>query len=146
MTWILFPISTLNGVHKEGKPVQIGLRDIVLARREALVTAANVVIADFQREAGRVRNTRERYAEPAEATVEPAPADVAAPEVMERHRARRTAPASRPASGTWEARRKPDIHIRDWARAQPEFSGRVGERGRIPADIKEAYNAREASG
>jgi hypothetical protein len=135
MSWVLFPLSTLSK-----------LRDITEARRNALVTAANIVVADFQREASRVRNTRERPEPAAEASEEAAPADVAPPEVIAAHRARRTAPASRPASGTWEAKRKPDIHIREWARAQPEFNGRVGERGRIPADIKEAYNAREASG
>jgi hypothetical protein len=131
MTWILFPLSTLNK-----------LRDITLARRGALVTAANVVVADFQREAAKVRNTRERIEPAVEASEEAAEADVAPAEVLERHRARRTAPAN----GTWEAKRKPDIHIREWARAQPEYKGRVGERGRIPADIKEAYRAKEASG
>jgi Protein of unknown function (DUF2637) len=131
MTWILFPLSTLNQ-----------LRTITLARRGALVTAANVVVADFAREAARTKNTRERIerAEPA------AEAEVVAPEVLAEHRERRTAKPTRPATGTWEARRKPDIHIRDWARSQPEFRDRVGERGRIPADIKEAYNSREASG
>jgi len=120
MTWVLFPMSTTNQ-----------LREIALARRGALVTAANIIIADFQREANRVHNTRERP-ESAEVVRE---AGVTDPSVMERHRQRRTA------SGNWEAIRKPDIHIRDWARNQPEYRGRIGERGRIPADIKEAYGA-----
>ena len=136
MSWVLFPLSTLSK-----------LRDITEARRNALVTAANIVVADFQREASRVRNTRERIEPSAEATSEPAEADVAPADVIEKHRQRRTATPA--ASGTWEAKRKPDIHIREWARSRPEYAGRVGERGRVPADIKLAYNLahpKEASG
>jgi len=137
MTWLLFPLSTLNGVHKEGKPEQMGLRDIVLARRQALITAANVVVGDFQRQTSRVRNTREVIEEPAEEFTErrqeQREADVAEPDVMARHRARRE---SRPPSTAAHA---PKADMRRWAKAQPEYRGRVGDHGRIHQDIQEAY-------
>jgi hypothetical protein len=134
-SWFLFPLATLSS-----------FRDIVKARSEALKTAGLTVISDFQAEVSRLRNTRERI----EPLPRPAPerereADVAAPEVLERHRQRRTedkAPGSRnaaPAHGSWAARHKPEIRMREWALQQSAFRARVGQRGRLPADIKEAY-------
>jgi hypothetical protein len=134
MTWILFPFSTINQ-----------LRDITLARRAALVSAANVVVADFARETSRVRNTRERVAEPVQ-PVEPAAeadAEVAGPEVIREHRERRNTAPSRPAATAPAATgaHSPVKHIREWAWAQPEYRDRVGRHARIHADIKEAYYA-----
>jgi hypothetical protein len=131
-SWILFPLSTLGS-----------FREIVEARSNALKTAGLTVITDFQAEVGRLRNTRERI-EPARP--EPArEADVAAPEVMERHRERRTEdapPAAKrtaPARGSWAQRHSPEIRMREWALQQSAYRARVGQRGRLPADIKEAY-------
>jgi hypothetical protein len=134
MTWALFPLSTLNQ-----------LRSITLARRAALVTAANVVVGDFQRQTSRVRNTREVISEPAAATTEPAEAaveheaQVADEEVLKQHRARH---ASRPASASgsgWSKAHSPKARMREWAKAQPQYEGRVGDHGRIHADIQDAY-------
>jgi hypothetical protein len=134
-SWLLFPLRTLND-----------FREIVAARREALKLAGLTVIGDFAHETSRLRNTRERI-EPAR----PEPkedAEVIKPEVLEEHRERRhTAPKAR--NGSWAKRHSPELHIREWARADPEWRHRVGERGRVPADVKEAYRVahpEEASG
>ena len=72
-------------------------------------------------------------------------ADVAAPEVMEEHRERRrenkppAAPRTHAAKGSWAQRHSPEIRMREWALQQSAFRARVGSRGRLPADIKEAY-------
>jgi hypothetical protein len=131
-SWVLFPFATLNS-----------FRDIIKARSSALKTAGMTVIADFQAEVSRLRHTRERI-EPLPRT-EPREADVAAPEVMEEHRERRREskpPAARsrpPARGSWAERHSPEIRMREWALQQSAFRARVGQRGRLPADIKEAY-------
>jgi hypothetical protein len=133
MTWILFPLSTLNK-----------LRDITKARREALVMAANVVVADFARAASKTRNTRESIAEPAaqapepaqEPTADPAPerdAEVAAPEVLEQHRERRRTASDPHGNG----RRRPKAHMRTWLKANGHSD--LGDYGRIPADLQEEY-------
>lgn len=132
MTWALFPLSTLNQ-----------LRGITLARRAALVTAANVVVGDFQRQTSRVRNTREPIAEPAEAVAEAAEptaeAKVADEDVLRKHRERHAA-RPRPASGTeWHKAHSPKARMRAWAKAQPQYADRVGEHGRIHQDIQDAY-------
>lgn len=134
MTWCLFPLSTLTQ-----------LRTITLARRGALVTAANVVVADFQRQTSRVRNTREAIAEPAAASAEPqdvreepaheAEADVVSEDVLREHRAKH---AARPAAGAAHA---PKAGMRAWAKAQPQYADRVGDHGRIHQDIQDAYRA-----
>lgn len=135
MTWILFPFSTLNK-----------LRDITKARREALVLAANVVVADFARAASRTRNTRESTAEPAvqaaepaqEATAGPVPereAEVAEPAVMEEHRERRRTSQADPHGN---GRRRPKAHMREWLKANGHAD--LGDYGRIPADLQEEYN------
>jgi hypothetical protein len=139
-TWLYFPLSTNNAK-----------RDIILARREALSTAGKTVIAEFVREATKVKNTRERIPqappeapEVLEATGTDDDTTVVPPDEMVKHRERRTAsPGGR---SDWSRRHKPDIHVRDWARAQPEYKDRVGERGPIPADIKEAYAAANGGG
>lgn len=127
MSWILFPLSTLNK-----------LRDITVARRDALVAAATTVVADFRREAERVRNTRERVSEPAPAPQEPADPAVVEPEsVLQAHRARREASGS---TGTgWAQAHSPKARMRAWAKSQPEYAHRVGDHGRIHADIQEAF-------
>jgi hypothetical protein len=130
MTWFLFPLSTMSA-----------LRTITQARRAALVTAANVVVADFQRQSARVKNTREPVAlEPAEtaeeATVEIYDAKVAEPEVMREHRARHAArPRPQAASGA----HAPKAAMRAWAKSQPQYASRVGDHGRIHQDIQDAY-------
>jgi hypothetical protein len=141
MTWILFPFSTLNK-----------LRDITKARREALVMAANVVVADFARAASRTRNTRETIAEPAaersepaqERTADPASdreAEVAAPEVLEEHRERRRTAADPHGNG----RRRPKAHMRTWLKEHGHTD--LGDYGRIPASLQEEYRkAHERSG
>lgn len=131
-SWFLFPFKTLNA-----------FRDIVQARSNALKQGGLTVIADFQSEVSRLRNTRERI-EPLPRSEPARDADVASPEVMEEHRKRRTeskAPGERraPAKGSWAERHSPEIRIREWALQQPPFRPRVGSRGRLPADIKEAY-------
>jgi hypothetical protein len=139
MTWLLFPLSTLTQ-----------LRTITLARRAALVTAANVVVADFQRATSRVRNTRERYEEAAADATEPSrpipaaepDAKVADEDVMREHRARharKPEAAARAARTEWARSHSPKARMREWAKAQPQYEGRVGEHGRIHADIQEAY-------
>ncbi len=133
MSWLLFPLSTLNQ-----------LREITLARRTALVTAANVVIGDFQRETTRTRNTRERIAEPAEPAMEHE-ASVVSPDVVEQHRRARQAsparPASRPASGVASSGRskRPKDLMRAWLKANghPE----LGDFGRIPRDWQAEFYA-----
>ena len=125
MSWLLFPFSTLNQ-----------LRDITKARRAALVIVANTVVADFQAQATKVKNTRESIAAPAPAASEPVhDAEIAPPEVLEAHRARRTVPAARtspaatvPANGN----RTPKAGMRAWLKANghPE----LGDYGRIPSD------------
>jgi hypothetical protein len=132
-SWALFPLKTYHSA-----------RDIVIARTNALKTAGLTVIADFQAETSSLRRTRER--------VEPLPrqepardADVVAPEVMEEHRSRHREdrPPARtqaaPARGSWAQRHSPEIKMREWALQQSAFRARVGQRGRLPADIKEAY-------
>jgi hypothetical protein len=135
--WALFPLATLSD-----------LRDIVVARSKALQTVALTLADEFQREARAVRNVRERIepapAEPAEPAQERT-GDVVDPEVLREHRQRRQA-APAPRSGTWAQRHSPDRHIRDWALDQPEYRGRVGRRGPLPDDVKEAYENREKSG
>jgi len=131
-SWFLFPFATLNS-----------FREIVQARSNALKTAGLTVITDFQAEVGRLRNTRERI-EPLPRT-EPREAVVTDPEVMERHRERRSeskapaAPKATPARGSWAERHSPEIRMREWALQQSAFRARVGQRGRLPKDIKEAY-------
>jgi len=135
MTWLLFPLSTLSA-----------LRDLTKARRAALVTAANVVVGDFARQAARVRNTRESIGEPAVAATEPheAEAEVVAEDVMREHRARHAAGRTPKARATaersdWARAHSPKARMRAWAKSQPEYEGRVGEHGRMPLDIQEAY-------
>lgn len=132
-SWFLFPFATLNS-----------FREIVQARSNALKTAGLTVITDFQAEVGRLRNTRERI-EPLPRTEPAKDADVADPEVLEEHRRRRTEskpPGSQrtaPARGSWAERHSPEIRMREWALQQSAFRARVGQRGRLPRDIKEAY-------
>jgi len=136
-SWILFPFRTLND-----------FREIVQARSNALKQGGLTVIADFTTEVSRLRHTRERI-EPLPRTQAPEreqEADVAAPEVMEQHRERRreSKPPARgerkaPARGSWAERHSPEIRMREWALQQSAFRARVGQRGRLPADIKEAY-------
>jgi Protein of unknown function (DUF2637) len=129
MSWLLFPLSTLGQ-----------LRDITLARRAALVTAANVVVADFQRETAKVRNTRERISEPPPPHEQEQDADVVTEDEMRDRRERHAASAT----STVHA---PKAHMRRWAKQQPEFRDRVGDHGRLHADIQEAYRkAHEQSG
>jgi len=137
MAWLLFPLSTL------GK-----LRDITIARRDALVAAATTVVNDFRREADRVRNTRERVSEPAPAPQEAADPAVVEPEsVLREHREHRE---QRRASGYSDTRTRhsgsqsphsPVRHIRDWLRNQPEWKDRVGTHGRILPEGVDAYYA-----
>lgn len=127
-SWILFPLRTYSE-----------LRDIVQARREALKAAAQTVIEEFRREAIRVRNVREPIpAAPPEPDRE-READVAAPDVLEKHRERRQQKPRAPRDGSWAKRHSPEIHIREWALEQSAYRSRVGRRGRLPADITEAY-------
>jgi len=131
-SWSLFFLSTLNA-----------LRDVTLARREALKTVALQVASDFRREADRTRNTRERI-EPVADVIELEPtadgATVAPEHVMAEHRARHAAGTSRrPHSGSWAQRHSPEREIKDWARTQPAFRDQVGQRGKTPARIKEAF-------
>jgi len=135
-TWVLFPLSTLNA-----------FRDVALARREALKIVALQVASDFRREADKIRNTRERI-EPAmpepvelERTGTDDDAVVEPPEVLERHRQRHASGGGsrKPRDGSWAARHSPERQIKDWARGQAAYRDRVGQRGRTPADIKEAY-------
>jgi len=126
MAWLLFPLSTLGR-----------LRDIVVARRDALMAAAHTVVGDFRREADRVRNTRERIVP--EPVQEPAadPAVVEPESVLREHRERRTASGS---GGTaWAQTHSPKARMRAWARARPEYAHRVGLHGRIHQDIQDAY-------
>jgi hypothetical protein len=146
-TWMYFPLSTLNAK-----------RELILARRGALSAAANVVVDEFIRESTKVRNTRERperaseparsepASEPAASARKPATgeAEVIGQETVAKHRRQR---AER---SPWLERHSPDFGKREWARQQPEFRGRVGERGKLPADIVDAWKAahpeEEASG
>jgi hypothetical protein len=132
--WILFPLKTLTDY-----------KDILVARTKALQTVALTVAEEFMRDARSVRNVRERI-EPVPAPVlepaggpEPAPTvagEVVRPDFKHHEPRPRTAPAR---DGTWAQRHKPDIAIREWALDQSAYRGRVGRRGPIPADIKEAY-------
>lgn len=131
-SWALFPFKTYHS-H----------RDIVIARTRALQTAGLTVIADFQAETSSLRRTRERI-EP-ERRQEQREAEVVGEDVMEEHRRKhrddktpaRTAKA--PARSSWAERHSPEIKIREWALQQQAFRARVGQRGRLSADIKEAY-------
>jgi hypothetical protein len=140
MTWILFPISTLDK-----------FREIVVARRGALIIAANTVTADFTREASRVRNTREdvRAApRPSSLAVAEEEAEVVDQTVVEEHRQRRQHPAPRPAPrpitvipgavSTGRRKRPKDI-MRQWLKANghPE----LGDFGRIPLPMQEEFYA-----
>lgn len=135
--WMLFPLATLDD-----------LRDLTESRSGALKTVAETVIAEFQREATRIHGVRERI-EPLPAP-QPAPeltpagaepnaertADVTPPDVLREHRQRRTAGDGRT---EWHKNHAPGLHIRNWARSQPQFRHRVGVRGVLPDDIKQAY-------
>ena len=104
---------------------------------------AETVIAEFRREANRIHGVREKIepapADPAIEAAEPAQegtADVVEPEVLREHRARRKAGDGRT---EWAKSHSPKAHIRDWARAHPDYKDRVGIRGVLPADVIEAY-------
>lgn len=125
-SWCLFPLKTYHSA-----------RDIVIARTNALKTAGLTVIADFQAETSGLRRTRERI-EPLPRQEREQEADVAAPDVLETHRERRRQNKP-PARGSWAQRHSPEIRMREWALQQSAFRSRVGQRGRLPADIKEAY-------
>jgi Protein of unknown function (DUF2637) len=126
--WILFPGKTLTD-----------FRSIVAARSAALQTVAIITTREFASQTGKIKNTRE-VIEPAPEPVELEPAainpepQVIEPDVLEEHRRRH-------ASGSWEEQRTPELHIKEWARAQPEFAGQVPDRGRTPKKIKAAYYA-----
>ena len=130
--WVLFPLATLND-----------LRAIIVARSKALQTVALTLADEFMREARSVRNVREKIepapADPAIEAAEPEQErtpDVVPPDVLRQHREAR---ASAPRDGSWQARHKPDIRIREWALDREEYRGRVGRRGPLPEDVKEAY-------
>jgi len=133
MAWLLFPLSTLNQ-----------LRDITKARRGALVTVANRVVLDFQAQADKVKNTRERIEAPA-ASADAESAEVVPEAVLADHRARRTAPAARTSTARTEPRpaasgsRTPKAHMRAWLKdnGHPD----LGDYGRIPAEWQEEYHA-----
>jgi hypothetical protein len=122
MTWVLFPLSTLNK-----------LRDITVARRTALVTVATTVVSDFQAQTAKIRNTRERIAEPVEAT---ASAEVVPEAVVAEHRARRTAPAARTSPATANGNRRPKAGMREWLKAEGHA---IGDYGRIPQPLQDLY-------
>jgi hypothetical protein len=130
--WMLFPLATLND-----------LRDLTKARSGALKMVAETVIAEFRREANRIHGVRERiepaHADPALEPAEPDQedtGDLVRPEVLKQHRERRKAGDGRT---DWARAHSPKAHIRDWARAHPEYKSRVGIRGVLPADVVEAY-------
>jgi len=126
MTWLLFPLSTLSQ-----------LRDITKARRAALVVVANTVVADFQAQAVKIKNTRERIAEPV-ASEAVADAVIAPPEVLEAHRARHERPAASVPSGrrTATGTRRPKAGMREWLKAQGH---EIGDYGRIPQPLQDIY-------
>ena len=63
---------------------------------------------------------------------------------MREHRARHAAGRTPKARATaersdWARAHSPKARMRAWAKSQPEYEGRVGEHGRMPLDIQEAY-------
>jgi hypothetical protein len=129
VTWIMFPMSTWSS-----------MRGIVEARRGAVVEAANKRHTTLD---GRDYHVIAQEPAPAiTATEEPAAA-VARPAPVRNVTSIRRVPAQRPDGGRISPH-SPTKHIRQWAQAQPERFGVLGDRGKIPADIIAAYNDEHA--
>jgi hypothetical protein len=133
VTWLLFPLSTLDK-----------LRDIVHARRTALVRAANEVIAGFDRE-----NQREMRKARADVAPPPPRTQPLTPDELEAHRRQREQRAQ--SSKAKPARpftvgdikvtaHNPSAHIRAWAKSVAgEYGWTIPDKSPLKREVHAAY-------
>lgn len=131
VTWLLFPFSTLDK-----------MRDIVQARRTALVRAANEVIAGFDKE-----NQREmRKARVADV---PPPSPLTADELEQHRKQREQQKAQRPVPKTVRPHtigdvrvnaHRPMAHVRAWAKSvQDDYGWTIGDKSPLKREVLEEY-------
>jgi hypothetical protein len=132
VTWVLFPFSTLDK-----------MRDIVQARRTALVRAANEVIASFDKDS-------QREMRKARVDIPPPPKrEPLTPDELELHRKQREQRAPHPKANPVRSHtigdvvvnaHRPSAHVRAWAKSvADEYGWVIGDKSPLKKEVHAAY-------